>query len=441
MEGVVLIMMSEIQRPAEEERGSRDVRVKRKKKQIKKGRLALVLFLFIAIIYLVSSSLIYLKVKKYNNLIYPGIAIENIDVGGKTKEEAIKVLSEALDTKNIKSNITIKVNNNNYLLNLSKLDIKYDFSNSVDKAFKLNRDTTIFNRYRAITHPKNSYLKLNFQYSNNIIDSTIKEIEKKNNKKPIDAAISRNSSGGFDITPEISGLELDKESLKKDIVSNIKFPFRDSVTVEGKMKEVKAKISKDALKVVDTKISSFTTNFASSNYNRTTNIELAAKAINGKILMPGDEFSFNGVVGQRTPARGYKEAKVIVGDKFIDDFGGGVCQVSTTLYNAVIRANIPSTERAQHTMPSTYVKMGMDATVDYGNLDYKFKNVHKYPVYIEAVVRNKEITFNIYSNSELAKRRYDLVNEVAGKKVSVYKVTYEDEKQIAKELLYTDSYK
>lgn len=416
-------------------------RMRKKKKHLRKGRLAFVLFLFIIIVYFIATSYIYLNVKKYSSLIYPGISIENIDVGGKTKEEAIKLLNKTFDAKNTKSNITIKVNNNDYVINLSKLDLKYDIQNTVDKAFEINRGTTIFQRYKAINHPKNSYLRLNIQYSSDAINNTISDIEKKNNKKPIDAAISRTGTGGFNVIKEISGLALDKDNLKNEITSNIKLPFKDNTIINGKMNEVKAKVTEENLNSINAKVSSFTTNFATSNYNRSTNINLAANAINGKVLMPGEEFSFNDVVGKRTPSKGYKEAHVIVGDKFIDDYGGGVCQVSTTLYNAVARANIPSTERSKHTIPSSYVALGMDATVDYGNLDYKFKNTLKYPIYIEAVVKNKEITFNIYSNSELTKRNYDLVNEVVGNKVNVYKVTYENNKQISKDLLYTDSYK
>lgn len=431
--------MEEVHRVSEGMESRR--RVKRKKKRLRKGRLVFVLFMFIIIVYFIVTSYIYFKVKKYSSLIYPEISVENVDVGGKTKEEAIKLLNKTFDAENIKSNITIKVNNNDYVINLSKLDLKYDIQNVVDKAFEINRGTTIFQRYRAIKHPKNSYLKLNIQYSSDVINNTIADIEKKNNKKPIDAAISRSNTGSFNVIKEISGLALDKDNLKNAIISNIKLPFKDNTIINGKMNEIKAKVTEENLKAIDAKISTFTTNFATSNYNRSTNINLAANAINGKVLMPGEEFSFNDVVGKRTPSKGYKEAHVIVGDKFIDDFGGGVCQVSTTLYNAVARANIPSTERAKHTIPSSYVGLGMDATVDYGNLDYKFKNTLKYPIYIEAVVKNKEITFNIYSNSELTKRNYDLVNEIIGKKVNVYRVTYENNKQISKDLLYTDSYK
>ena len=105
-------------------------------------------------------------------------------------------------------------------------------------------------------------------------------------------------------------------------------------------------------------------------------------------------------------------APVIVGTKMYSDFGGGICQVSTTLYNAIIRSNILSTERTQHTLPSHYIGPAMDATVDWGNIDYKFTNTLSYPVYIQAYTENKNIYFYVYSNASLNNRKYDLVNEI-----------------------------
>ena len=105
-------------------------------------------------------------------------------------------------------------------------------------------------------------------------------------------------------------------------------------------------------------------------------------------------------------------APVIIGTKVDSDYGGGICQVSTTLYNAIIRSNILSTERTHHTLPSHYIGPAMDATVDWGTLDYKFTNTLTYPVYIQAYTDKKNIYFNIYSNASLNNRKYDLVNEI-----------------------------
>ena len=126
------------------------------------------------------------------------------------------------------------------------------------------------------------------------------------------------------------------------------------------------------------------TNLDEGNAPRTNNIRLAAKAINGTILNPGDEFSYNGTVGERTAARGYQEAHAYSGGKIIDEFGGGVCQPSSTLYMAVLRADLKVTERHNHSFTVSYTPLGEDATVDYGNLDFRFVNNTAYPVKILA---------------------------------------------------------
>jgi len=174
------------------------------------------------------------------------------------------------------------------------------------------------------------------------------------------------------------------------------------------------KVTASLLKTVDTKISSYDTNFASSADGRVTNIDLSTKIISGTLLMPGDVFSFNGVVGERTEARGYKTAGVIIGDKLEQGLGGGICQTSSTLYNSILLTGLKSVERIHHTISSGYIPKGQDATVDYGNLDYKFKNTFKYPVYIEGTSSNRTLKFNIYSNSELTNKTYKIKNEVNG---------------------------
>jgi len=113
--------------------------------------------------------------------------------------------------------------------------------------------------------------------------------------------------------------------------------------------------------------------------------------------MPGETFSFNQVVGERTEQRGYQSGPVIVGNQVESGLGGGICQVSSTLYNTILLGNINATERMHHTMPSSYVPLGMDATVDWGNIDYKFRNNLQSPVYIEAYTSNGNVVFNLYS--------------------------------------------
>jgi len=237
-------------------------------------------------------------------------------------------------------------------------------------------------------------------------------MKKEIDKSPEDGSISL-IGGKFIITPDKKGTKLIDTNLEKGILSKINGDIdAPDILVEAAIEPVLANITKEKLQTVDTKLSTFSSNFSSSPIGRSTNITLATRSINNTLVMPGQSFSFNGRVGQRTAAKGYQQAPVDIGTKVSSDFGGGICQVSTSLYNTVIRANIKSTERNNHTIPSTYIPLGMDATVDWGNLDYKFKNTLAYPVYIESIVNNKILTFNVYSNSSLNNKTYNFVNEV-----------------------------
>ncbi|MGC7871098.1 cell wall-binding repeat-containing protein [Desulfosporosinus sp. SYSU MS00001] len=143
-------------------------------------------------------------------------------------------------------------------------------------------------------------------------------------------------------------------------------------------------------------IAQYTTYFDPGLANRTENIRLAAKALDGKLLAPGERFSFNKSVGERTTEAGYKEALIIEGDSFTPGLGGGVCQVSSTLYNAVILAGLEIIERHRHTLPISYVPPGQDATVAYPELDFKFENNTAASILIRSFVGDNSLTFKLY---------------------------------------------
>lgn len=147
-------------------------------------------------------------------------------------------------------------------------------------------------------------------------------------------------------------------------------------------------------------ISTFSTKYDASNTNRSGNLKIAANKINGRVIMPGEEFSFNEVVGKRTIEEGYKNAKIYENGQVVDGLAGGICQISSTLYNAVLLANLEVTERRNHSFTSTYVPAGRDATVVYGRADFKFKNSRTYPIKIEANVANGIAEFKIHGIKE-----------------------------------------
>ncbi|WP_368504553.1 VanW family protein [Alkalihalophilus sp. As8PL] len=162
-------------------------------------------------------------------------------------------------------------------------------------------------------------------------------------------------------------------------------------------------VSEEELEGIDLyEIGSFTTYFNSGVQGRSENIRRSAESIQDFVLGPGDHFSFNQIVGERTLERGYKEAKEIVNKQFVMGIGGGICQTSSTLYNAVDAAGLEMVERITHSKEIGYVPAGRDATVSWGGPDFKFKNPHTYPVIIRTDVslERGEITVSVYTNNE-----------------------------------------
>ena len=143
-------------------------------------------------------------------------------------------------------------------------------------------------------------------------------------------------------------------------------------------------------------LATYSTTYASSNYNRSQNIAIAARTVNGTVLMPGETFSYNETLGQRTTAKGYREAGAYVNGQVSSEVGGGICQVSSTLYNAALLSNLEIVTRTNHSFEPSYVPAGQDATVSWRSPDFQFKNNREYPIRLVATAGSGRITFTIY---------------------------------------------
>ena len=185
----------------------------------------------------------------------------------------------------------------------------------------------------------------------------------------------------------------DKESIY-DAIKN-----KDYKAIDLKVNIKQPKISTEAAKSVNTLLAEFSTKFSTNDSNRVTNIVLSAKATSDVLLMPGEEFSYNNLTGKRTKSNGYKDAPVIINGKLEQDVGGGVCQVSSTLFNSVLYSGLDVTSRRNHSLKSSYVSIGRDAMVSDGGSDFRFKNPYSHPVYIKNTVSNGVITSKIYGNA------------------------------------------
>ena len=249
------------------------------------------------------------------------------------------------------------------------------------------------------------------------------------NKDKIDATVSF-SKGGFTYKEGNDGVKIDAKKL-----------FETALTSRGKVVKIQLPLLIDKaatvaeLKKNTVKRASFTTTYYNSGANRCFNIDKCVDALNGVTVDVGETFSFNNTVGPRTEERGYKTSKVILDGNYTDGVGGGVCQVSTTLYNALLLAGfIP--KASQHSLVSSYVMAGFDAMVSYGVADLTFTNDTNHPIYIAAVTHNKTVTFTVYG--EPCPYRIERYNVEQREKFDTVEVV---DKAKYPDLIYTDQVK
>ncbi|MFR2533872.1 MAG: VanW family protein [Clostridia bacterium] len=222
----------------------------------------------------------------------------------------------------------------------------------------------------------------------------IEKIHEEIYKEAQDAYVSENP---VEVHPHVDGIDFAisieeaKELLQEDKEEYV-IPLK--ITIPEKTTE---KLGEEAFPTV---LGEYTTIYDVSNKNRSINLELASDKINGTIVLPGETFSYNKTVGERTIAQGYKEAAIYSGGKVVDGIGGGICQLSSTLYNTVLYANLEIISRTNHRFLTSYVPTGRDATVSWGTIDFKFKNTRTYPIKIVSSVKNGVVKIGIYGIQE-----------------------------------------
>lgn len=411
-------------------------------------------------------------VNEWNNKIYPGVKVNEIDLGGKTKEEGKAILEESFSKKIEDKKIVVKVKNKDkeYDTKYSELDPKFEIDKAVEEAFNYGKDSSLFKKNSLIKEGElNKHeIQLNFTYSDKKLNNLEDKIIKKFNIAAKNAKINIDNGGNISIVPETVGYGINKEELDKNLKEKINGDLDKETLVELEYKENKPKVTKEELSKINGVMGSFSSSYQSSDANRSANIKAATEFVNGTLLMPGEVFSYSEAT-QRDKSK-YKEGNVYINDKVEKDIGGGICQVSSALYRAVMRANLRPAERHNHSMTVGYAKPGLDATVAWGYLDFKIKNTYSTPIYIQGITHNKVTEFKVYGDvKELKGRTYEMENEIirtipiteeiirdpnlkegtrkvesagiTGYVAKGYQVTYENGKAIKKELVSTDTYK
>ena len=220
----------------------------------------------------------------------------------------------------------------------------------------------------------------------------IEDIHSKICKEPQDAYFTKDP---FAVYPEVQGIDFDVEEAKKLLAED-----KETYTIKLSITQPKITLDKIGPEAFPDELATFSTRYDVSDKDRSTNLELASNKINGTVVLPGDVFSYNKVVGARTSGAGYKNAKIYEAGKVVDGIGGGICQISSTLYNTALLANLEIVERRNHQFVTSYVEPGKDATVVYGSTDFKFKNTRKYPIRIVATAKNGIANISIYGIKE-----------------------------------------
>ena len=209
----------------------------------------------------------------------------------------------------------------------------------------------------------------------------------------------------FKVYPEVKGIDFDVDKARKLFAENSN---TSEITIQLKYTEPKVKLKNLKIDVFPNQLSSFSTTYDENNKERSNNLNIAASKIDGTILAPGEEFSYNKIVGERSISAGYKEAKIYQNGQVIDGIGGGICQISSTLYNAVVCANLDVTERYNHQFITSYVQPGRDATVAYGSKDFKFINNRTYPIRIDVYITGGIAKVDIYGIKEEKEKQIDI---------------------------------
>lgn len=482
---------------------------KNNKESKKSGMLIALLILIFILLFLVIGSTIFGLINMSSDKIIKGVKVKNVDLSNLTKEQAVQVLESNFNNPE-NNVITIKHGEYTKQINIGEIDGKYDVKTAVNLAYNIGRENDIINNnFKTIeTMFKNEDIELNLTYNEELFEKKSDEISIELPDLATDSSyvidgnklIIKNSKDGIKINKEkfkqdlINALgsdqkqiELAVEKAERNVIDidaiheeiykepvNAYYttnPYKIYKEEEGldfaiSVEQAKQMISEDKpeyeieLKAIKPQITvaslgseafpdvlgDFTTTYGTADASRNTNIAVAARSINSAVVMPGEVFSYNDLIGECSTRTGYKTSTIYLNGQLSTGVGGGICQVSTTLYNAVLRANLEIVQRRNHSLGVTYVPAGQDAMVNIGTSDFKFKNNREYPVKVVAFVGPGSVTCQIQGLKQPTEYEVKLESRTIEEtetryKVETFKVLYLNGQVVSRTWLSTDTYK
>lgn len=373
----------------------------------------------------------YQRVKLEDGKICEGVYVDSIALGGKTAEEAKKAINDyvtSLTTRTVKVN----VKGNEVQTTLNELGFTSQENQYVEEAMKVGRSGNAFTNYQEIKKAKSEKIvyELSYQLDDEKVKTFVDEQCSKYTKAAKNASVIR-ENGVFTYTDSEPGQRVDveatMEALKQAILAS---GVSGDISIEAVVIEDQPTVDKETASLCKDKLGTFSTNYSAGAVDRSKNLANAARLINGSVIYPGETFSVYEAIAPLEESNGYYAAPSYSNGEVVDSIGGGVCQVSTTLYNAVLRAEQEIVERYPHSMKVGYVDLSMDAAIAGTYKDLKFKNTTDAPLYLAGAVYSGTITFSVYGHeTRSADREIRFESETTStKEPGKDKVTYDETK-------------
>lgn len=462
------------------------MRNRRNKRKLQKTNNKIIILTFSIVFAIATFiSVIFSLINMGNDKIIHGIKIEGIDVSNLNKEEVNEKLNEWYNEIATNS-INLYYQDLEETINVEEIEISENIDKVVEKALKIGRSGNIIkdNYDILFTLLFQKKLEVNINYNEEKLDKKIEEISKKlpgtliensyyiegeeliikkgqdgiiankeetkklikeavkSAEKNITIPIKQAKIEGIDINkihneifkePKDAYIETNEAkvyahingvdfAISVDEINKILQEEKEEYIIPLKITIPAVTLESIAGQAFPNKLSEFTTRYDVTNKNRSTNLELSSEKVNGTIVLPGEIFSYNKIVGARTISAGYKEAAIYSGGKVVQGIGGGICQLSSTLYNAVLYANLEITSRTNHRFLTSYVQAGRDATVSWGTIDFCFKNTRNYPIKIVSSVSNGIVRVTIHGMQE--ENEYEVELQTKTLETIPYKTNY-----------------
>jgi vancomycin resistance protein YoaR len=378
-----------------------------------------------------------------------GVTVAGVPVGGLSREEARDRVRRGIVAQ-LNQSVTFVAPQSGRRWNLPLAEVggRFEWQDALDAAYKVGKNATLWEQILQGGKPYTVNVTPAFRLNEVAINKQLTAIARTVNRPAEDAHARIGDNGQIWLAShEQKGIALDTVATTAALLKNGPESLRNGGTVNLVVREERPRVVAADLGKMSTLLASFTTEYSSSTEQRSHNVELAASKINGTVLAPGEEFSYNKTVGERDAKGGWQSALMFEDGEVVPSLGGGVCQVASTLYNAVLRADLKVKERRNHSIKVHYVEPGRDATVVFGAQDFRFENSSGAPIIVLARTHHRMLTMNIFGAGPKPKDQIELAsgpyrnNELGGITVATYRIIHHADGKVTREYLHTDSYR